>query len=485
MSNKHIYRLLQECLSAYEQGLSPDKCLAAFPENRDELEPLLRQALSLRVAFAAAPAQAFKAEAREKLMFAAGRDVVQAFSSEPDPQYVARTRERFLEAAGASAQEALRAVPPPRLPFWVNTRRRLLEAAARPAAPPAQRGFGTGLRLGLSGAVVALAIAVAGIGIITTQSSPRSVNAELASLEQDLQAVEAQARSGQIVPASVIIELSRRTTELVEKLNEQPAQVSSAEKLPAIIERQQVVASQAVIEGPPPELRQAQQNLAQAEEKALRIFASAAATPTPPPQVAAAPATSAPAPTATTGAATVAPTSPPATATAATTVPANPAALQPGQVAISLRPSDNFANLSWTEVRTTTIHFVMPSDWTVAGLTIASNGTASLNGSQHIRVQNPSASIVAVVNVKTGETSAIVDGQVITLRGEGFHGALISPSDLVGKAGADAGIPLYHLADSIEVPEPEPTPTPTQTAVPPTATQAPPTATPPPAQPAP
>ena len=70
MSKKRIEELLQECLDGYDAGLTPEECLSAFPGERAELEPLLRQALSLRVAFANSPSEDFRLDARQKLMFA-------------------------------------------------------------------------------------------------------------------------------------------------------------------------------------------------------------------------------------------------------------------------------------------------------------------------------------------------------------------------------------------------------------------------------
>ena len=55
MTSKHIEELLQQCIAAFDSGISPEECLGMFPAQRAELEPLFRQAISLRVAFAAAP----------------------------------------------------------------------------------------------------------------------------------------------------------------------------------------------------------------------------------------------------------------------------------------------------------------------------------------------------------------------------------------------------------------------------------------------
>ena len=487
MSSKRIEELLQECLAAYDQGIAPNDCLAAFPQHRDELEPLFRQALSLRMAFTATPSEEFRLRARDRLMFAAGREVTQAFNkTEPDPEFRTKARERLLEAAGASAQEALRAIPPPRLPFWVNARRQLLEAASRQTRPQPRQPV-VALRRGLSMAVVVLAMAVAGIAYIVTQNGAQPVSADIAKLEQDLAAVEAQARAGQIVPAQVIIDLSNRTSQLVDKLNEQPAAVQSAEKLPAIIERQQAVATQAVIEGPAPEVRQAQQNLVQAEEKVVRLFAAAAATPTSQPLVVPPSPTTQP-PASPSQAAATTPTNTPPTSTAGPASTSTPAPILPGVVSVALLPNDTFGNMSWTEVRTSTIRFVVPSDWTLVGIVVNNSGIATLGGSS-LRIQNAAASVIVIVNVNNGEAQAVVNGgPAIRLRGGGYDGAAATVNDLQS---VDNGPALYHIADSIELPAPEPTPTqapPTPTAtpqltatptpVPPTATPVPPTAVP-------
>ena len=92
MSREQIEHLLQECLEGFDAGLSPEECLSAYPHVRAELEPMFRQALSLRFAFAASPSEEFKRRGRESLMFHAGREVSQSLSKEPD-------RERAMDLA--------------------------------------------------------------------------------------------------------------------------------------------------------------------------------------------------------------------------------------------------------------------------------------------------------------------------------------------------------------------------------------------------
>ena len=104
MSREQIEHLLQECLEGFDAGLSPEECLSAYPHVRAELEPMFRQALSLRFAYAASPSEEFKRRGREALLFHAGRDVAQALSKEPDDDFVMDARQRFLNAAGAHAR---------------------------------------------------------------------------------------------------------------------------------------------------------------------------------------------------------------------------------------------------------------------------------------------------------------------------------------------------------------------------------------------
>lgn len=49
MSDKQRDEILRACLAALDAGLTPEETLAVWPEQRDEIEPLLRQALLLRV----------------------------------------------------------------------------------------------------------------------------------------------------------------------------------------------------------------------------------------------------------------------------------------------------------------------------------------------------------------------------------------------------------------------------------------------------
>lgn len=419
--SRNLSDLLQQCLEAYDAGLSPEECLSAFPRDRRVLEPLLRQALSLRIAFTHAPSEDFQERTRERILFAAGREVSHAFASEPRTEFVDRARQRLIRSAGANAQEALRSVPPPRLPFWWNARRRLLEAAVVPRPRPVFRPS-FALRAGLSAAVVVLAIGIAGAAYLASERHPTSVNAEFAYIEQRLTDVEQRAAAGESVSPAVLTDLLRRTNELASKLEDQPTPVT--EKLPALVKRQKEILNSTAPPGArPPELVQAQQQLNQAEQKMREL----AARNDPAPQ-----------PSANTNPSSSSPAQPPATAAPAISL----APLQTGQVLAGPAPADTTYGMSWNEVRTTSMRFVIPSGWKVTNVTPVSPNIYALN-SGYVGVDGGGSPLI--VNVTTGEISALINNQLVNLRTAA--GVVIPVEELVAKAGP-ASLELRHLLES-------------------------------------
>jgi cytoskeletal protein RodZ len=295
-----------------------------------------------------------------------------------------------------------------------------------------------------------LAIAVAGLAYLTDQASPVPVTAESAflQLEQDVQAIEVQAAAGQNIPLEVFVELSARTRELAGKLNEAPATAPVAEKLPEIILRQQAVVSQAANVGTTqPGIQQVQDNLVQAEQT-VRLLAASAATPTSQAQ-ASAPAPAQPTATMPPATATTAPAT--ATAPAVTTTPAPVATVGAGQIRVSALPGDTTFQMQWLEVRTADISFAIPAGWSTPSVVLGASNVATLNSSQ-FRIDSPDGKVLAIVNLKTGETIAIVDGKQLALRGEGQDGDPIDVTTLVAQAGAgEATLALFHLVESIDV----------------------------------
>jgi hypothetical protein len=431
MSKDNLAFLLQRCLEAYEAGLSPEECLSAFPARRRELEPLLRQALSLRLAFASAPSPELQQRARQSLLFAAGRDLTQAFAAEPEEAFRIRTRNKLVYAAGQQAQEALRDVPPPRLAFWINARRRLLEAAGFPR--PTVRPMALAFRSALSAAVVVLALTAAGLAYFISEGGSTSPGAELAALEREISEVEERAASGEPVAASEVEELGRRTNQLTEKIS---ANLSAPlqEKLPQLIERQKdVITSLAAGSGNlPPDLEEAQQQLNQAESRLLAVLTD---TPTPTPSSTR---TSSATPAAS-------PTRTPTPRPSPTAVP-----LEKGEIEVKALPDDTTYNIAWLQVRSATISFVVPAQWVFVNpqLKLGMNGV----NARSLRIDGASggAAIILIVDLESGEINALVDREQILLRGEGPDGATVTVEELIARAG-EAAAELVHISQSVEV----------------------------------
>ena len=444
--------LLQECLAGLDAGLTPEECLSAWPEKRHELEPMLRQALLLRFAFASAPSEEFRARGRDKLMFAAGRDALRAFAAEPDSHFVQTTRQRLLNAAGATTLEALRAVPPPKLAFWVNARRRLLEAAAGRPAAAAPRTMAPVLRVSFSTtAVLVIALAVAGLAYFTSQSAKPTVGQEFATIEQELNQLVQQQQAGNPPPADALLDISRRYVATVEKLPEQP-QPAIANKAAELFTG--ITAAAAVS---PAASQQVAQQLAPVQEKVDRIFAARVDTPLSQPSTPPAPSAS---PIATDGI-----SSSPVPSTATKEPPAaTPVPLGPNQARLELLPD------GWSQFSTADFSVEVPNGWQISGPTFGANGLTTLD-TRYIIVS--ATNVLLQVNVRSSEIGGIVNGLQVVLRTE--DGQRIPVDQLLTIAGGELAVPLNRILESVEYTQAAPTstPPPTRTAALPTRTPTP------------
>jgi hypothetical protein len=424
--SRRIHQLLQECLEAYDSGLSPDDCLARYPESRAQLEPLLRQAISMRVAFAATPRAEFRSSAKEALMFAAGRDLRDAFQAEPDPAFKNLARYRLMQAAGSGVQEALRDVPPPRLPFWVNARRRFLQASARPRPrPKAPSGGEFALRASLSLAMVLLAVALGAVLYLAETTSPSAAQ-QLAKLEQQIDSIEHRARTGQPVKGTELAQLSRKTSELASRVS---PEAPEARRLAELIDRQKEVVSQARVEqATAPELAQAQANLDEAQEIVVAtIVTPAAPSPTP----------------AATQTARASPTP-------AVTPPSTPP-LSDNEVLIRPDPTDTFLGLAWRTVESNKLSLVLPADWPLIGAQTNEQGLALLSGST-FRVSVPGDTpMTMTVDISTGRVDATINGRPVVLRGAGVNGAVLPPDELANLTDAQRAQLLGRFLTSIRL----------------------------------
>jgi hypothetical protein len=422
MKEMRIEQMLQDCLDGYEAGLTPEECLSAYPEQRCDLEPMLRHALSLRIAYATRPSDEFRSQAREQLMFAAGRDVKLALAREPDPNFLLQERTRFLNIAGANAQEALRDVPPPRLAFWVNARRRLLEAGATTTPAPVRR-FGGALRYSLSAAVVAITIGVVAFASLNGGSTPNSADAQLAALEQQVSNIEQRTQEGQPVAAGELEDLAAKTSLITNIIDEQD--LERAEKIGGLILRQQeVVAKQASVEEP--ELAGAQQKLLEAQQK---LGGSTGASPT-------------------TAAALIGATGVPGvTATDEPPEPTpTPAPLLPREVRVTATSYDTYG-LTWQQVTTANVTFLMPASWRLI-LDPDENGVLTQTGS-YLALETGGEDPIIVLITEQGETIAQVSGVALQLRGPGADADTIAAETLADFG--EIGLPLHDFVLSISL----------------------------------
>lgn len=459
MSSKKIEDLLQQCLEGYDGGMTPDECLSAFPEQRAELEPLLRQALSLRVSFASAPSERFMARAKESLMFAAGRDVIAAMSAEPSEDFKMDTRQRLIMAGGAAVQESLRDVPPPRLPFWMNARVRMLEAAKNPPARQPRPVLTARPALSMSLAGIVAAVAIAGAAFFTTQGGQQSAAAELAAIERQVSTIEQQQRQGIFVSPDLLADITRRTNELAARLKDESSQTFVTLSLQPLIDRQwEVIRAASFIKPPvgePSEAREAiqaaQNQLLAAEEKVLAakqtISPPASAQSNNNPQPAQQPSSSS---QQTQQSGNARPSSPSQTQ-AQPTVPAFPqqsnAPMGPvpaGQVRIRGLSNDRTANMNWIEVRTSDIKFLAPANWSIVGIVQDANGIATLGGATTIGFASADGSAI-IFNLRTLNFDAVINGQAFP----SFQ--RIDPGELANRAGS-AAIWMRHMAESLGTP---------------------------------
>lgn len=445
--SKDIQQLLQDCLEGYDAGLTPEECLMAYPAARAQLEPLFRQAISLRVAYAASPRPEFKFQAREKLLFAAGRDVTVALSSEPSEEFVTTTRQRLLNRAGATAQEALRDVPPPQLPFWANARRHLLEVAAT-APPKPQPSMSIALRSALSAAVVVLAVAIAGAGFFLqdTPANQPSLAAELNFLTEQMNTYEQLRASGQPVSASLLDDLAIRTSRLAEQYAAASPNSDAMEKLPELIQRQQSFLAE---EGSLDEtLAAAQARLNEADQRLAAANAAETATAeptnTPDTSVAIAPTTEP----------TVEPTPEPV-ATEEIEVPdvaiVTSEELSSRQVVVQFETSETALGLSWLRVTTDSLTFVMPDSWSITNLEEDENGIVVIE-TDALFIQTDIDGMMLIVSTLNGEVNTAAGGEAYMLRGEGENGTTVTPEELIKITGlADNWASLYNMLVSLKL----------------------------------
>jgi hypothetical protein len=420
MSKARMEQMLQECLDGYEAGLTPEECLSAYPERRRELEPLLRQALSLRVAYASSLSDEFRFQAREQLMFAAGRDVKLALARDPGPDFILQERRRFLNVAGASAQEALRDVPPPRLAFWVNARRRFLDAAANTTPAPARR-FGNMLRYSVAATAVAVVLSFVAFASFNGGAKTDSPEAQLAALEEQVSSIEQRNLQGDAIEVGELESLAEKTSLITETLDDQDFE--QAQKVGGLILRQQkVIETQGSIGDT--QLAETQQKLEEAQQKL-----DGSTSPSPTAVAAIVSNTEEPAVTATDEPAEPSPT---------------PAPLAPGEVRVEAS-SDTTAGLTWKQITTEDLSFRIPDSWRLR-VDPDENGVLTQTGS-YLAFETGGENPIFVLITKQGQTQAQVKQVSLQLRGPGADGDTIAAETLADFG--EVGLLLHNFVLSI------------------------------------
>jgi hypothetical protein len=97
------------------------------------------------------------------------------------------------------------------------------------------------------------------------------------------------------------------------------------------------------------------------------------------------------------------------TTTQASNAPAAPVGAN--QVRVRSFAGDTFLGQTWVEVRTADLRFVAPASWNVAGLQLDASGIATVGAANSIGFAGPDVTVI--VNLKTGNLDAVVNGQSI------------------------------------------------------------------------
>jgi hypothetical protein len=304
-----------------------------------------------------------------------------------------------------------------------------LEAATLSAPRPRPR-YALALRYGLSSAVVVFALAIAILAPFTG-NSPQSADAQLAILEQQVSDLEEQNLAGQEVSTSVLLSVTKKLNEIASTLEQGPAQepvLERATRLEGLHARTEVLKQAPLDE---PALAQAtQKQLDEAAEK-LREFAASVEQPTQ---------TTLLQPTGPAG------DSSPTPAASTTPGPTQTSApLSAGQLSKAPAADDGTASLTWDQITTSKVSFLVPNNWLLLNVTGESSFSSNL-----IAIQTDSPTpIVAVVSAVDGRVVSLISGTQVILRDGGPSGKTIAPEFLA--ALGEVGIALHHFVLSVKV----------------------------------
>ena len=253
---------LAECLASLERGRSVEECLARYSGLGQELEPLLRTALGLQ----------------------------QTYDVNPRPSFQRAARQRFLAAAGRRGARPLAvAQPPRRFSFgwpWAPAALAAAAAVAAVALVTVLALAGKGGGPGEPGVIVRQITPTTTSAPPATETAPgpEEIDALVARLETQLNAMQEQVAQGAVIPSEAIEELKDINQSLEQTLPAaHPEAAEAAPQIAGLLDQQQRVLSDAK------EQHQVAPEAADAVDEVIRIagtiqdLLSPTATPTPTP----------------------------------------------------------------------------------------------------------------------------------------------------------------------------------------------------------
>jgi hypothetical protein len=486
---------LSECLESLSSGRRTlEQCLAAYPEEAERLEPLLRTALLVGGALSQKPRPEFVAAARERFLRVTTQKLREALAVEPRPSFVAAARRRFLEAAQQMASVGRgRAWPFPRALRPSFPARALVASAC--ALSLLFVGFG-------SFAVVTSGDTVPGDWRYPVKRATEDVRQRLAfsedarrSLkveftEERLYEIETLAGEGRPIGSGLLSDLKGNTSSLAKSLDTTRWNADDALEVADLTKRQQ----QVLDDVEPLVKPEAQQELAEAKAaskeahvKAAQAYAialmeerngrtvvsaptKAAATSEAteaPPGVLASPEDEEPFQTPAPGETVAGPSPEP-------TSPPQPAVTPiPGRVMRLAVPGDQSGGLTWDRIIIDRFSVEVPSEasgWHLMGLDFGADDETE--APVLLRVINADGTAIIVLNPRNGDTYwyQYVDGyfeQFIVRLATGSTAWQADEEAITSFYPSNAAI-ILHVIESIDIqPPPTPTPVPTETPLPP------------------
>jgi hypothetical protein len=126
----------------------------------------------------------------------------------------------------------------------------------------------------------------------------------------------------------------------------------------------------------------------------------------------------------------------------------------PGQVRTRLTDDDAYG-LDWMQVTTSRVNFLIPTSWRLLNVTGDSTGVLTVNNNIIGIDTGGDPSVIIIIQPVSGETTVLIKGNPVRLRGPGPDGETIDPAQLAAAAdiaGVDNEVvlALHHFVLSID-----------------------------------